>query len=78
MAGSVGPGFGGLHIDGIRLDFVDEVLGSVGQSSGGVSGTDQVEFSVGGWVLENLEGVFKGAGSGPNTGFDVGFEVRVS
>ena len=76
--GVIPPLVGGLYIEGIGLQFVEEEAGSVGEGGGGVGGADEGEGAFGGGVGEGGEGVGEGSETVGHAVVDVAFDVGVA
>ena len=48
-----------LNIDCTGVDLINEFFSSVSKSSGRIGGSDEPQFSIGVWILQNSEGMFE-------------------
>lgn len=54
------PKLRSLNVQSIRFQCIQQVFSAVGQSAGGVSGSDESKGSVVGWIPEGDQGVLEG------------------
>lgn len=53
------PEGSGLNVDSAGVDLINESFSSVSESSGRIGGSNEPQFSIGVWILQNCEGLFE-------------------